>query len=161
MNINQLLNPVSASLSSRPQAPARCLDPHLEHERGSNATGNGSSHIHHSTTNHLRRDTRVSGSEALVAKRYVRNTELMSNVNEPTTQSSGLSSSYMTHGHLPFLTTPPYPSDPLNFQYVSPVVSFRHDMSSQLPIEKISLNSRGPSYAGLAMAPTRRGEFWL
>jgi len=160
MNINQLLNPVSASSTSRPQASARRLDPYLEHECGSSATADGSSLIHHSTTNHVGQDTRVSGSEALVAKRYVRNTELTSNVNEPTTQSYGVSPSRITHGRLPFLTTPPYPSDPRHFQYASTAASFRHDISAQLPIENISLNGRGSSYTGLTMALTRRGEFW-
>ena len=159
MNINQLLNPASTPSPSRPPATLRSPDHHLEYHHESRSTGSGSNHIHRLAANHVVQDTRMSGSEALGAKCYLRNPGLMSSVTEPATQSYGVAPTYMTHGHTPILTTPPYPSDPVRFQYVSPT-TFRYDISSQLPIERISLHNRGLS-CGLTMASTSRSEFGL
>lgn len=160
MNINQLLNPASAPSATRAQASVRRLDHHRHYECDSTQTGNGSSCIHHLTTNHASQDRRSSGSEAQGANGYVRNNGLTSTVNEPTTQSYGVSPTYMTHGRLPILTSPPYPSDPVHFQQASPVAAYRYDISSHLPIQNISLHSKVPSYAGLTMGSTRKSEFW-
>ena len=159
MNINQLLNPASTPSSSQLQTSVRRLDHQLQYDRDTSSTGKSPSRIHHSNANYVGQDTRISGSEVLAAKHNVRNTELTSSVNESTTQSYGVQPAYMTHGRLPFLTTPPYPSSPSRVQYTPPVAPSRFDISSQLPIGNISLHGTGSGFPALTMGQSRKGEF--